>query len=80
MSLVPDPVKILKKKTLGEYQDFYVQSDTLLLADVFENFRNMCLKIYELDSAKIISTPGLSWQAVRPFNWYQHVISGRKKY
>ena len=35
-----------------EYHDLYVQSDTLLLAGVFENFRNMCLKIYELDPAK----------------------------
>ena len=34
---------------LGEYHDLYVQSDTLLLSDVFENFRNMCLNIYELD-------------------------------
>ena len=32
-------------KKLAEYHDFYVQSNTLLLADVFENFRNMCLKI-----------------------------------
>ena len=38
----------------------YVQSDTLLLADVFENFRNMCLKIYKLDLAKILSAPGLA--------------------
>ena len=41
----------------------YVQSDTLMLADVFENFRNMCLKIYELDTAKFLSAPGLVWQA-----------------
>ena len=41
----------------------YVQSDTLMLADVFENFRNMCLKIYELDPAKFLSAPGLVWQA-----------------
>ena len=34
-------------------------SDTLLLADVFENFRNMCLEIYELDPSKFLSTPGL---------------------
>ena len=47
-------------KNLGEYHDLYVQSNTLLLADVFENFRNMCLKIYELDPAKFISTPGLA--------------------
>ena len=50
-------------KNLGEYYDLYVQSDTLLLADVFENFRNMCLKIYKLDPAKFISAPGLAWQA-----------------
>ena len=31
--------------------------------DVFENFRNMCLRIYELDPAKFLSAPGLSWQA-----------------
>ena len=41
----------------------YVQSDTLMLADVFENFRNMCLKIYELDPANFLSAPGLVWQA-----------------
>ena len=50
-------------KNLGEYYDLYVQSDTLLLADVFENFRNMCLEIYELDPAKFLSAPGLAWQA-----------------
>ena len=33
----------------GEYHDLYAQSDTFMLADVFENFRNMCFKIYELD-------------------------------
>ena len=39
-------------KTLEEYQDLYVRCKTLLLADVFENFRNICLEIYELDQAK----------------------------
>ena len=40
-------------KNLGEYHDFYVQSNTLLLADVFENFKNMSenIKIYELHPA-----------------------------
>ena len=38
-----------KLKNLGEYYDPYVQSDTLLLADVFENFRNICTEIFELD-------------------------------
>ena len=51
-------------KLLGEYHELYVRSDTLLLADVFENFVDMCLKIYELDPAKFLSAPGLAWQAV----------------
>ena len=42
----------------------YVQSDTLLLAGVFEKFRNMCLKTYELDPACFLTAPGLAWQAV----------------
>ena len=52
-----------KLKNLGEYHDLYVQSDTLLLADVFESFRNMCIKVYELDPAHFLSLPGLAWQA-----------------
>ena len=55
--------KKLKLKNLGEYHDLYVQSDTLLLADVFENFRNTCIKVYELDPAHLLSLPGLAWQA-----------------
>ena len=55
--------KNFKLKNLGEYHDLYVQSDTLLLADVFENFRNMCIKVYELDPAHFLSLPGLAWQA-----------------
>ena len=42
-------VKVLEMINLGEYHDLLVQNNTLLLADVSENFRNMCLKIYELD-------------------------------
>ena len=52
-----------KLNSLGEYHDLYVQSDTLLLADVFENFRDMCIKEYELDPAHFLSLPGLAWQA-----------------
>ena len=48
---------------LGEYHDLYVRSDTLLLADIFENFRQSCLKNYELDLAHFVSLPGLAWQA-----------------
>ena len=48
---------------LGKYHDLYLKSDVLLLADVFENFRKMYLKIYESDPVKFISDPGLAWQA-----------------
>ena len=41
----------------------YVQSNTLLLADAFEIYRNMCLKMYELDTAKFLWARGLAWQA-----------------
>ena len=52
--------KNLANKNLGDYHDLYVQSDTLLLADVFENFRNMYIKVYELDPAHFLSAPGLA--------------------
>ena len=55
--------KGFKLKNLGEYHDLYVQRDTLLLADLFENFRNTCLEEYELDPAYFLSLPGLAWQA-----------------
>ena len=47
-------------KNLGEYHDLHLKSDTLLLADVSEKFRKMCLKIYEIDPAKFLSAPGLA--------------------
>ena len=47
-------------KNLAEYHDLYVQSNTLLLADIFENFRKMCLEIYEFDPEKCLSAPGLA--------------------
>ena len=55
--------KVFKLENLGDYHDLYVRSDTLLLADVFNNFRDMCLKEYELDPAHFLSLPGLAWQA-----------------
>ena len=50
-------------KNTGEYHGFYVQCDTLLLADIFENFRDKCIEIYELDPAHFWSAPGSTWQA-----------------
>ena len=55
--------KDVEINNIGEYHDLYVQSDTLLLADVFNNFKNMCLKMHELDPANVLSAPGLAWQA-----------------
>ena len=40
-----------------------MQSDTILLADKFENFQNKCMETYELDPAHFLSAPGLAWQA-----------------
>ena len=48
-------------KNLGEHHDLYVPSDTTLLADVFESFRNLYLNTYELDPAYFLSLPGLAW-------------------
>ena len=52
--------KDLEIKNVRKYHDLYVQGDTLLLADVFENFRNMCHEIYELDPGNFLSAPGLA--------------------
>ena len=53
--------KDLKKKK-WKYHYLGVQSDTLLLADVFENSRNMCLEVYEINPACFLTSPGLVWQ------------------
>ena len=55
--------KTFKLKNFGEYQNLCVQSDKLLLADVFQAFRAMCIKIYKLDPAHFLSAPGLVGQA-----------------
>ena len=52
--------KYFEIKNLEEFNDLHVQSDTLLLANVFENYRNMCLEIYELDLTIFISALGLA--------------------
>ena len=57
--------KDLEIKNSGEFQDLNVQSDTLLLADVFQNLRNTYLEIYETDLVKLVSTPGLAWEKLK---------------
>ena len=54
---------VFEIKRLQDYHNLYNETDVLLLADVFENFRNHCLKVYELDPAHYYTAPGLSWDA-----------------
>ena len=53
-------VNFKKKIKLVKYQDFYFKSDTLLVADIFKNFRKLCLKIHYLDPVKFLSASGLA--------------------
>ena len=55
--------KDFEMKHLGEYHDLYVQSNTLLLADIFGNFQNMCVETYELHPVRFPTAPELAWQA-----------------
>ena len=52
--------KDFELKKLGDYNNLYVQSDTLVLANVFRNFRNMCLEMYEFAPAEFLYAPGLA--------------------
>ena len=54
--------KSFEIKKLGYYHDLYVQTNTLLLADIFENFRKKCIEIWKLDPAHFLSAPGLAWE------------------
>ena len=75
-------------KKLGGYHDLYVQSFILLLVDVFESFRNRCIKAYEFDRARFLIAFGLAWQVafkknkakVRSFGWHRYVTNGTKTY
>ena len=78
--------KILNNKNLGDYHDLYIRSDTLLLADVFEHFRNMCIKLYELDPAHFYC-PRIGMARmfkenrgrIRIVNCWFYVVNGRKR-
>ena len=50
-------------QTIQDYHDLYLKSDVLLLADVFENFRKICLEHYKLDPCHYYTAPGLAWDA-----------------
>ena len=77
--------RYLKKKIFITYLN--VPGETLLLADVFENSRNLCINIYELDPPKLLSAPGLAWQAaLKKYKLRLNIltdidaINGRKRY
>ena len=55
--------KTFNMETMREYHDLYLKTDVLLLADVFENFRNVCLENYKLDPAWYYTVPGHAWDA-----------------
>ena len=55
--------KTFNMKTFKDYLKLYNETDVLLLADIFENFRDLCLKIYGLDPAHYYTSPGLAWDA-----------------
>ena len=52
-----------KIRNMGEYHDLYLKTDTILLANVFESFRNVCMENYGLDPAHFYTAPGLAWRA-----------------
>jgi hypothetical protein len=51
-------------KTLGQYSDLYLKMDVFLLADIFQNFQNTCIKSYGLDPAQYYTLPGYTWDAM----------------
>ncbi|CAN7939664.1 unnamed protein product [Ixodes hexagonus] len=51
-------------KILGDYSDLYLKQDVLLLADVFESIRDVCLQTYKLNACWYFTTPGLAWDAM----------------
>ena len=59
-----DVWRVFRCRTMGDYHDVYLKSDVLLLADVFESFRNMAMGTYKLDPAHYFTAPGFSWDSM----------------
>ena len=59
----PLTCKYFERKKLRGYHDLYVQNDTFWLVDVYENFRDMCPRIYELNPAQFLTAPEIEMQA-----------------
>ena len=55
--------EVFAMKSMGDYHDLYLKTDTLLLADVFEHFRDVCMASYDLDPCHYYTAPGLAWDA-----------------
>ena len=55
---------VTKCKNMGDYHDLYLKTDCILLCDIFQQFRSLCLKQYGLDPAHYYTSPGLSWSAM----------------
>ena len=55
--------KYFDMKPIRDYHNLYLKTDVLLLADVFENFRDVCIENYKLDPAWYYTVPGLAWDA-----------------
>jgi len=71
--------KVFNIKNMGEYNDLYLLTDVLLLADVFESFRNMCLKYYSLDPCHYITLPSFAWDAsLRIHNQVLELFTGEQ--